>query len=197
MGGLSIVLRSNKQVTADLKSKLDATAGKLEVSESKLQASETQLQRTTASLDATKAELGVSGTSEKRWRPPFAKAARSATSATNRSSISSANSRLLPTTWGVALSCCFVKKTDLYGRWRAGLCARGAPLDVAFPLAWQDAVRAYLAPVAKRMAPNSAQAMAYQIARQRRAGVPQPVVLPVSPSQPHLPEYTPTPSGDL
>ena len=62
--------------------------------------------------------------------------------------------------------------------WRSGR-AVGRQL----PLEWQDALRAYLAPAARRLAPNSAQAMVYQIARQRRSGPPRPASGTVSPGQ--------------
>ena len=136
LAGLSIALRAKKQTTTDLKSRLDVTASRLEVTEEQARGERRQTpELTIATLDATKAELSDERREREGLATRFVKAARSASSATSRFSISKESLRLLPTSWGAALSCYFVKRTERYGRWRAGLCARGAPLDaVSRPL---------------------------------------------------------------
>ena len=71
----------------------------------------------------------------------------------------------------------------------------GRAVGRRLPPEWQDTACAYLAPAARRLAPDSAATMVYQIARQRRSGPPGPVSSTISPSHTELTPGTQMRSG--
>ena len=170
IAGLSTELRANKRATADFSSRLEATESELEATESKLEATESKLETTgrklettVAALEAAEAELS----DEQHEREGLATALRKSSEERDQreeriqqleGELASVADQLGSSTRLLIREEARVLRPLARRVWRSGR-AVGRQL----PPAWQDTVRAYLAPVAKGIAPNSAQAMAYQI----------------------------------
>ena len=169
LAGLTVTLRADKQANAALNSSLDAAKSGLESTKSRLEATEAVLDRTKARLAEERDQRELLTTALREERDEQVRHL--------KGEIASLADQLGRSTQLLIREETRVLRPVVRRAWRSGRAA-GRRL----PPEWQETVRAYLAPAARRLAPNSAQAMAYQIAHQRRTGSAKPVPVTTSPS---------------
>ncbi len=169
VAGLTATLRSSKHSNAELRSSLEATEGRLETTADALAATRTELSDERYAREALASELReINGAHDDQVQRLD-------------SEIASLADQL-----GRSTQLLVQEETRILRPLLRRALHTGRAVGRRLPAEWQDTVRAYLAPAARRLAPNSAQAMVYQIARQRRSGPPRPVSTTVSPSRTEL-----------